>query len=328
MRKKLLFIIIGIIPFFLFSQVTSEEILNPSMNAELFYAPKKSMTDSLGTYRYTALKLGFNMPIYSKFSQNPKTGNSTLSHIFFSLDGKMSLPEISFVYPNHLFIDAGARLTAIYIDGNKNSWLGTFHTSMVEDNYTISSPGLRYTGAILYKRKKSDRFSYHIGVTYSYVFGQGFVLPLLGFQTPINKKTLLIANLPLSISILSRPDNKTAALFYIRAVGNEHKYSSTGFLPDSVVTETLKFRISSIQLGLTGKFNAGRHFLFTARTGFNFGTKLDMLDENTKLMSTGQVVSGFLGVGVIYKFGIKGGKWDKEPSVDVEDIPEELIFEP
>jgi hypothetical protein len=309
------------------SQVFYEQILNPTVEAGLTYAQKKPMTDSLGNYRNSGFQAGFTLPLYTRFSMHSKTGNPRLIHIFTGLRGGITLPEMTFVYPSHYLVNAGLGLSALFVDGKKNTWLANARISLSEDKYTLANPCIRTTGALVYKRKVSTGFSYHLGAVYTYAYGKDYLLPLLGLNFKISSHSLMMVNLPLSISLLYRPDNKSAVMVYLKPVGDLSSFSSEGMITDSLTKKNFQLRRSAIQLGATGKFNAGKHFIFTARTGFDFGKKLSFYENSVKLVETGVTSAGFLTFGVIFKFGKTKNKKDKDPLIDIEDIPEELLME-
>jgi hypothetical protein len=333
MRQILLiFLFIGSF-FTLHSQIIYDQILNPSVSVHAVYQPSRPLTDSLGNFKYALAGLQFNIPLYSKFSQLESIGSSKLCHIYLSAGGSYGWPEISFVQTNsiilldHDFINGNLGVSGIFTNGRKGSWFFSLSSSMAEDIYSISNFHLRATGSGIYKHRVSDGFSYHVGAAYTYAFGKGNLLPIAGFNARISSKTIFMVNLPLSLSLLYRPDKKSSIIIHLKPVGNQHFYSSEGLLPDSVTDKTYRLRFTSIQLGASGKFRVGQSFIFTATTGLNFNTNIRLSEGNTKLIETRMVTSAFLGAGLIYKFGKKSSKKSREPGIDIEDIPEELLLQ-
>jgi hypothetical protein len=106
------------------------------MNAQ--HSPQRAFEDVSGLYGFSSASALLSVPLISKVTEG-KDLTKKLLGVTAKGKGEITLPDISFIKSDHLLINLSGSVNALY-NGNKNTWQGTFTTSLSEDNYTIALP--------------------------------------------------------------------------------------------------------------------------------------------------------------------------------------------
>ncbi|MBK5285336.1 MAG: hypothetical protein JJE25_08015, partial [Bacteroidia bacterium] len=195
------------------------------------YADQRPFEDVSGLYSISSGSLLFSIPLVSKVLEGRDLTKKLLG-VVVKGKGELSLPEVSFIKSRHLLIDCSASAGALY-NSNKNTWQGNFTASFAEDNYTLSSIQIRFAGSALFTHRVNNKFAYQFGAAYSYIYGEGKFLPLLGANIYLGEHDRLAILLPMHISWIHSYNFNNIMRVYIAPTGGINRFKNRDLLPDA-----------------------------------------------------------------------------------------------
>lgn len=221
------------------------DFLQPQITAGFSASSVRDFRDVEGTFGTRSMTLGGTFPLY----QIREGGDGALTSYFLLGRGQLSslnedisfLPAPHTVYKPHVGVTAGIATT------NHHLYLLTVGVGFSEDQNTAGSPKLRATGSLLGKYQLDPSFAFIYGLSYSYVFNRGLLLPILGTHASLGDSFTLHLILPFSLGIDYREGKGLHFGFVVRASGDqihidESDYFGTQTLP-------LYMKIAQVQSG-------------------------------------------------------------------------------
>jgi len=212
--------------------------------------PKQNVTDSPGnTYSLNRITIGMVLPLLSK--KIPALNDSlSPNRLGLTLNPSLSYSRLRLSYfpQERVLINHQVTLSSYYFFSQKNALFFNLRGLYNEDEFTIKNPELRYNASLMYTRKVSQRFSYYAGATYSYVYGEGLWLPLLGARFSWGTTSRLNILLPMQVSYRTRLSGNTRLLVYAHPEGGVNRFENRLNVSDSL-QKTVVFRRQSFALG-------------------------------------------------------------------------------
>jgi len=264
----------GVIPVFLivslFAKLSAQDrkFLSPQIKLSGEYVIPSQLKDTAGKFSMAKSQLGFVYPVLSR--RYPLTNDLGYRSmvVLANFNAGYALPFFTFIDSHHQLINGALGASVIFNSGNKNTWLAGLNAGIAEDIETIGSYSLRYTGHALFKHKVNGNFSYHAGFVYSFVYGRGLPLPILGCVIRTSDKSKLKITLPLSVSYMLKTNEFNMLTAFIQPDGNAYQFAT---LNDTFFNgrndEIVKFRSRNIKLGINYKMAGNDRFHFTTEIG-------------------------------------------------------------
>ncbi len=276
--------------------------------------------DSIGNYGYTLLNFNASIPLYkSKFKkENPKFFLIKLTPTF----SYQSL-DLSFLKNKQNIFRIGTSVSSITYNGKKSIYIANINAFIANDDYTIYHPQVRYSGAFMYQYIKSKKISYNLGLIYTYNFGRGILLPILGLNIKTDKHTGFNINLPLGITYFNRNNNKYFYKISLKPRGNVATLTNQ-FGEFNTQANTVVLRQRESTLNYLGIFKPSDKFNFTFQAGLALNRHLYM-SENTSGVLVNIIQSKvnnnlYIQLGFIYRI-IKNNK-----ATFTDDELDELVY--
>jgi uncharacterized protein DUF6268 len=265
--------IIFCILFFLCHKLPAQDrkFLNPQIKLSGEYVIPAELKETSEKFSMAKSQLGFVYPVMSRRYGLTNSLEYRSMVILANLNAGYALPFFTFIDTRHQLISGSAGGSVIYNSGNKNTWLAGANAGIAEDIETLNSYSLRFTGHFLFKHKVSGDFSYHAGFVYSFVYGRGLPLPILGCIIRTNDKSKLKITLPLSISYMIKTSEFNMLTLFVQPDGSAYQFatkSDTFFFGRN--DEIVKFRSRNIKGGISYKIGTKERFHFTPEAGFMF----------------------------------------------------------
>lgn len=159
---------------------------------------KDSTTFNNINFRFSRISLAYKHGIY----QYTKYTNNNLKFFDLNISPSLQISNATFGKENlnRTLVNFRLGLNGLFIASNKNSILINANIFANEDEYTFQDALYRYSSILIFNRKVSDKFSYRLGATFTYLFGEPFFLPILGFKVKTSQKSTLNVTLPLGIN--------------------------------------------------------------------------------------------------------------------------------
>jgi hypothetical protein len=189
-----LFSIIG----FLVSVDTCAQLISPKIFLNYSTSPNADLSDTTGQYGTNTSSIGFSVPVYGKIiPKEPDINSFLLVH----LNGEFEVEktEIGALDDNRLFFKPWLGSSMFYHTGKKSTFMGNLSFRWMEDEITGADPKVFPTALFLWRIKKNERLSYVLGTTFTYTFGAGLPIPILGLNMDLGNNSKINLILPLSI---------------------------------------------------------------------------------------------------------------------------------
>jgi hypothetical protein len=214
-NRKNSFVMLGLMSIigFMVSVDACAQLISPKIFLNYNYIPPADLTDTTGQYAAAAASIGFSVPVYGKIMQKePNSGSFLLVHLNgeFELESK----ELGALDDDRLFFKPWIGTSMFYHTGTRSTFMGNLSFRWMEDEITGADPKVFPTALFLWRIKQNERLSYVFGTTFTYTFGAGLPIPILGLNMDLGNNSKLNLILPLSIEFQkSLPKGQIFRLF-------------------------------------------------------------------------------------------------------------------
>lgn len=288
-----------VLVLFFFECVAQMQQMQPPRYGQVYVETnlqnKQRITTVSGeTYRLSGLSLGMMLPVYAKtFSQQ----NDTVppSQLAFNIHPSLSysLLNISYLNQERVLLNPQLTLGTYYQFKRKHMVLLNIRAMLTEDEFTVESPRPRYTFSSLYSRKVNTRFSWFAGAAYSYVFGEGQFLPLLGGRFGWGKNSRVNIVLPLQVTYRTALTSSLRLSVYARPQGGINRFENRLTVSDST-QKVLVFRRRSAVLGAAFTYRLKNNLALVVDPSFLLAQKISFTaDEGSQKLINDNLSRGF-----------------------------------
>jgi hypothetical protein len=299
--------------FILDCSAQDKKFLSPHLKLGAEYVLPADLSDTSGTYGLATGQLGFTYPLISKrFSLTNDLDYKSMV-VVANVNGTYRLPDFSFIKTQHQLLAANAGASAIYNSGNKNTLIGNLTFGIAEDFKSIQTFQLRITGLAALKHKVSGNFSYIAGLHYSFIYGRGLPLPILGAIIRTGDKGKLKIILPLNISWKYKLNEYDMLTIFLQPEGLQSNFYSAN---DSLFTgkpDVVRFRQRSFKAGANLKIGVNDRIHFTPELGYLFRRNIAFSEAGLTAKENffSQKVKGAPYVKVMVRILIGNLKWKR-----------------
>lgn len=228
-----------------------------------------ALTNRLGNYKFVTSNLGFYTPLYTntKFSRDSVDVNTF--HLLMTVNALTEQPQFSGLAKQHSLYKTGIGLRAIYAFGGQYVLFLDASPYVVGDKYDqAQTQQLRLASSAVFNVMFNPKFSMRFGVTKTYLLGNRYFLPMIGFRIgKLDSKFYFNFQFPRQISFNFQPSPKFSWSIYTKRYGGLYNISNG----DSLYPfgdKTIQFGQTGISNGVRFDFRPGPNFSFFVSTGF------------------------------------------------------------
>ncbi|MES2134464.1 MAG: hypothetical protein V4506_19110 [Bacteroidota bacterium] len=143
---------------------------------------KNFVSNKLKTYQLNQFTLGFNAPVFTQdFYKKDSTKISNL-HLLLTGSYASVSPDFEGVKTKHRLSKTSVGIRVIYNTGKKSIFYVELAPFMTQDNGYQYTQKYRFANTVLYNCTVSKYFSFRLGYTRSFIFGNRYHLPYIGFR--------------------------------------------------------------------------------------------------------------------------------------------------
>jgi len=295
--------------------------IQPTITLDGSFYPSRNLKDANGSYGHSLAYARLTLPVL----KNVKLKDNGLRFYLLSLSANASIDntQLSLLPANRTFYTGTISINGIYKASGKSSWFSKFTTSSFEDDVTIRSPSLRVSGFALYRRSVRETFFYMVGGAYSFVYGSGLPLPVLGVGWRFTNNASLTAILPFSLTYRFGKTYNQFSIFIKPNGGVSNFYNNVFFMNEG---EKIVFRRREFVLGVRKRIRLSDQWSILAETGLVAARRIffskDFTRENDAVISEVNVKAGpYVSLGLKFKF-----KKDKPSDVQIDPIDVDSIL--
>jgi hypothetical protein len=276
----------------------SLEFLRSQITLGYSAASARSFLDVDGSYNSSTISCSATIPLYGSLSNQAK---GTFSY-FVLARGQFSYfrPAISFLSSSSSVYLAKVGLTGGIATTARHVYLLTLNAGLAENGNKLSNARTRPTGSLIGKYQLDDAFAFVYGMSYSYTFNRGLLLPVLGTHCTLVKDLQLHLVLPFSMELEYADVHSLHFGFVARANGNQIHVQENGYFGQQ--SSPLYLKVSQIQLAFSVSFEVAEKLWLYGEAGVlrNRNLAIGPLDHN--LVSSRIQNSGYSSV--ILKYSI------------------------
>ncbi len=287
------------------AQFKKEKLMKPVLSVSDEYVFGTSMEDTSGEYGFHKPSLGLKLPLYTRLGKGRKAGSFGYWGIFLNAGGSYTWPDFSWLPASRQLFNAHAGLSGIWYPGGKSVYLGGITASVSEDNRSMNNPLIRYSGSLMLVHRVSPLFAYLAGASYSFVYGTGLPLPILGGRFSFGRRNRLNILLPFSVTYSYRVGDQNRLSVFLRPSGGVSRVTNDGLFPGE--PSIVNFRQRVFRIGASFLFYAGYRFGINPEIGWNGKRRLYFTpgDEGRKdALAEGVAAAGpYVKLSLLYRFG-------------------------
>jgi len=291
---------------------------NNTIYTDLYSLGKKKLdtintvSKKLGTYQLNQFCLGFNVPVVTKDFYN--SDSTKISNIHFLLAANYSVINLSFGgISNHKLSKTSVGFRGIYNNGKKSIFFVEISPFVTRDNGYRYTRTYRLASTVLYDCSVSPAFSFRLGFTRSFLWGNRLHLPYVGIRVGKLDKINFSVQFPRSITLNVPVGKYFRASLYTKPQGGLYTFANIDSLEVGNVHEDQKlyFGRSEFLSGLRLDILPSKYFNFYLSTGITTKNTIAFYParEKSKVTSYYSYYSekvkpgGFVNFGLVFRFG-------------------------
>lgn len=325
--SKKIFVVIILLANLIGLKAQQSQALQPLISVNGRYMPVSTLSSNAGTIEQYCGNMQLRVPVFSTQSKSDSSSQTTFFQLATQANVSVASLSISSILNQAELFGTSAGITASLVKGRKNRFTVSLNAINRGDKQTFSSFALRYAGVVDYKRVVSAGFSFHAGLAYSYLFGRGLALPVLGISTKLGKRSRLLINFPNRISYLQAFGTRFLLSASLKPQGGYYYVSNQ--LMNKEYPESFYLRLRETSLSISANYKI--------KHGFSINTELGYLVRRSIRVASGMSKEAYLyenlsasnnlvfGLGIKYRF-IKKKKEDATELLNDPDF-EYLIDE-
>ena len=247
MLKKYAFVLLYLIVDLPLLAQNLQMLTSPRLLLSYSHLGNQKYDSNANTFGLGQSSLSLNLPLYHSNYTKSEYGLKRFMYIGFQPSLVLSSANFENTAIDRKLINFSLGFNGIYFSGIKNLYLLSLRPMLNEDEYTISNPIWRYNASFMYSRMVNTKFKYRIGLTYTYLFGEGNLLPIVGGTYRFNQKNILLVNLPYNITYRHVINSNLTAGLFLKPNGSMNRFMNRNYFDSSY--NTVLFRRTSYLLG-------------------------------------------------------------------------------
>ncbi len=270
------------------------------------------VSKKLHSYQLSQLALGFNIPVVTKDFYNKDS--TKISNIHFLLTGSYNRINLNFEgIDRHYLSKAALGFRGIYNNGKKSIFfveLAPFVTKDVGYRYTRT---YRLATTVLYDCSVNDYFSFRLGFTRSFMWGNRFQLPYIGIRVGKLDKINFSIQFPRSITFNVPVGRYVRASLFTKPQGGLYSFANVDSLRVGNPNDDKKLYFGRYEFlsGARVDVLPSKHFSFYVSSGLTtsnyvalFPTRSrDNLSRYNSYYKENIKSTLFVNVGLVVRFG-------------------------
>jgi hypothetical protein len=309
---------------------------NTTIYSDLYSINKVSLdtintiSKKIGTYKLSQFNIGFGVPVVTKDFYNKDS--TRISNIHFLLTGNYSSINIDFGgIRDHKMIKTSLGFRGMYNNGKKSIFFAELSPFETRDKGYAFTRTTRLATTVLYDCVVNPRFSFRLGFTRSFLWGNRFHLPYIGFRIGRLDKVNFSVQFPRSITFNVPVGKYIRTSLYTKPQGGVYSFANTDSVPVGNIFDNKKlyFGRNEFLTGLRIDIIPGKHFSFYFSSGFTTSNYIAFF-PGTKAKSDITLYNSyykqeikpglFVNAGLVLRFGKTKSYYNNAQMYDMMDL--------
>jgi hypothetical protein len=230
------------------SQFHNEKFLRPVFNFSYENQPTRDVVDSSSTYQLGKTSLGFKMPLINIISKGGYQGGFKLTGLTAFVNADRTNLQMTFLDQQHRLNHLGGGLNFVYFPGYRILYSASIAANIFQDNYIKGFYKFRYTGFGFINYKASDVISFKVGAAYTFLYGRGAYLPIIGAVFDFTKGPSITINYPFAATVTQKLNEHSSLAIALKPDGSVYEFTNNNqFIGEDSI---IQLRQQSWKLGL------------------------------------------------------------------------------
>lgn len=287
------------------------------------------VSGKLKTYRLSQLALGFNTPVFTQdFYRKDSTRISNL-HLLLTGSYVSVIPEFSGIHSKHHLSKTSVGARAIYNNGRKSIFYVELTPFMTQDNGYGYTQKYRFATTVLYNCTLNPYFSFRVGFTRSFMFGNRNRLPYIGFRVGRLDGVNFSVQFPRSITFNVPVGRHVKTSLYTKPLGGLYSFANVDSLYYLNTDRSINFGRYEFIGGLRVDVLPSRFFNFYLSAGFTTQNYIGFYSETFNRHNKGALDpfykekinnSIYVNFGLVFKFGRVKSIYNNYNLYDAQDL--------
>lgn len=259
---------------------------NTIIVADGYRKPNKPFDDTLDalskrlkSYGIKQFNLYFHAPVYTKDKIGSDSNVIKNTHLLVT-GNFVSLRPVFDGVSAHNLLKIGLGLRYIFNTGKKGLWFVEMSPFVTFDASYESKPYYRMASTVIYSHNVSETFNWRIGASKSFLWGNRYYLPFVGFRFGRLDKVNLSIQFPRRISLNIPMGSRVLFGLYIRPQGGMFNFSNQDSVYKKDPDETFHFARFEMNTGFRFDFKVNPHFNFYVASGLSTRNNITFYSDN------------------------------------------------
>lgn len=290
---------------------------------------KTFVSDKLKTYRNNQFTLGFNAPVFTRdFYRKDSTRIANL-HLLLTGSYTAIAPEFEGIKTNHRLSKTSIGLRAIYNTGRKSIFYVELTPFTTLDNGYRYTQKYRFATTVLYNCTVNPYFSFRVGFTRSFIFGNRNRLPYIGIRVGRMDGVNFSVQFPRSIALNVPVGRYVKTSLYTKPLGGLYSFANVDSLYYLNNDQSINFGRYEFIGGLRVDVLPLNFFNFYISAGFTTQNYIGFYSETFNRRNRGTLDpfykekinnSMYVNFGLVFKFGRAKSIYNNYNLYDAQDL--------
>jgi hypothetical protein len=264
----------------------------------------------LTNYNFSQMNIGYYVPLLTKDFKSKDSVRISNFSLLTTGDIIVSTPHFNGI-PDHNLYKISFGFRGIYNNGKNDIFFADFTPLLFNDTRSLVDPSFKVASTLLWDHLVGANFSFRLGITRTFIFGNRYFLPYIGLRLGRLDKVNLSIQFPRNIALNFPVGRHFKGSVFMKPMGGMYSFANTDSLY-SGSDQTLQFGQWSLLSGLRIDYNPSNYcsfFLSSGITQFNH-ISFASTSFNTSNISvltefyTSHIKPGsFLNAGITVRFG-------------------------
>lgn len=269
--------------------------------------PKDTLAPyNITQYRFSQYNLGFYLPLFTDtwYAKD----SVTLSSLHTLLVGNIceAKPEFKGAINQHQFVKYSLGFRLFYNTGRKGVWFFDYSPFVSKDISYQTTFTVRSSLTAVYNRTVNEKFSYRLGITRTFLYGDGRLLPVIGLRIGRHDKLHFNLQVPRNLSLDIPIGQKSWLTLYAKPIGGIYNYYNTDTVLGTIY-RNMQLRRKEVISGIAFEYKYNSNVSFNAGFGTSSKATIDLVQETRNgtrnFASYNLQKVGFITLGISARFG-------------------------
>ncbi|MCU0430785.1 MAG: hypothetical protein MUF42_12540 [Cytophagaceae bacterium] len=283
--------------------------IRPSLSIQSYRTPWRDLqNDTLSQYRFRQNALAFYTPVWAHSRYKRDSITLQTFHGLFTLNTQTSRPHFKGLDRQEQILKAGIGIRLLITSG-KNTWMYQLVPFFAQDRSAKDKPVWRTLSSLVFNRTVSASFAYRLGITRTFLFGNRFTLPLIGFRFGAMDRTHFLFQFPRNMQLKFPMGKKHWGNVFLKPNGNISTIQLQDSISRFVPGQLIQIRRNEMNLGFEWFFRLRPGITMQLALGIAGRRRIALAEETqsgtfAKAFYTENIArSGFLSLGFSFRFG-------------------------